>query len=307
MARDERRRKKGTWTTEASGPGFEGASDSLIDRHRPNLALDPGRRSGWKWVALVFVVLVAGASVALWYWGDEVAAWLDDPGGTTTGDTDGEATSDTGATGDGETTSSGGTDAPGDVDTTPPTGAATGAVAGDTGDRPAHPWPVATGSGADPIAPSGGDTTATTGSTSAATSGAGSSGDPSAATGGSTGAQAGTGNSKAGSTVVNASLADLSVSRVSKTRVQSLLENIPDAAKACVENLDTTGVPFEATISISFGVKWNGRVQGLRVDGEGTPKGVDACVRDAVPKARYPQPPPGKDGRVRATVKISRK
>lgn len=61
MDMDRESRRKGTWSTEGGDrPDFQGASESVIEGHRPNIGLDPGRRSNWPLVLAGAVLLFGG-------------------------------------------------------------------------------------------------------------------------------------------------------------------------------------------------------------------------------------------------------
>ncbi len=292
MANHEKRRKLGTWSTETGGTPFEGASDSMIDKHRPGLALDPGRRSRtWIWVLIVFVLLIVGGGVTAWLWGDDIAAWFTSSGES---DTDAEPADTEAAPSDenGEETGAAATGATGPSGGTGATGAATGATTGSAtgtaptgaastgGDAPPHAWPLPATGGETPTPATGTPTPAT--------------GTPTPATG--------TPTPTAGRSEV--SWASLSTSSVSKSRVQTLYAGLPDAAKACISSLGLSGQSFSGSVDFTVGVKWNGSLQSLRISSTGVPEAMEGCIKDAIPRSRYPKPPPGKDGTVRASLAV---
>lgn len=85
--------------------------------------------------------------------------------------------------------------------------------------------------------------------------------------------------------------------------MESQLSQLDAKAKDCTRSAGPSET-VNGSVSIRFGIKWNGRVTGLSVTGEGVPSSVTKCIRGAIPTARYPQPPPGKDGSVRLTLEI---
>ena len=119
MNMDRESRRKGTWSTEAGGrPDFQGASESVIEGHRPNIGLDPGRKSNWPLVLVGSILLFGGLGGGAWYFRADIADAFSKEENSTT---------ETGAPEDDGTSSAG--------DGDPPTGAlaptaATGALAG---------------------------------------------------------------------------------------------------------------------------------------------------------------------------------
>jgi hypothetical protein len=97
------------------------------------------------------------------------------------------------------------------------------------------------------------------------------------------------------------SLVELKVSGISKSRTESNLGDLAELVRVC---LPSDGAPVSGELSIRMTIKWNGRSSGVTVTGDGLPSTLKTCVRQKLPRARYPQPRPGKDGVIRARLRI---
>jgi hypothetical protein len=278
---------KRTWTTE--GRGFEGASDSIIETHRPNLALDPGRRSGAGVVLLVFILVVGGLGFAAWWFRAELSGFLDGDGGDTEGAPESESED---APGDGDETGDEGSAS------TPPPDLPAAAPPPPPQPKPS-PW-GGTPSG-DPVA----DTPPTTGTT-------GTTGTP-----GTTGTTGATGPSAPApeptqnppgpteppstpATSVEVTRTSARITGSSSSRTLSVIDQLMPKLQGCADaNRPSSTVALETR----FTIKWNGGAKGVRVTGGET--ALMSCFRSTLARARYPQPPPGKDGVVRIGFSVS--
>lgn len=301
---DRESRRKGTWSTEGGGAEFRGASDSVIKSHRPNIGLDPGRRSNWPVVLAVTVLGLGGIVGAGYYFWDQIVGAFeseDEIAGTSeTGEPGPETTTQSSDEESGESGPSGPTAASGATGSETsgaeaPAGEATSAGQTDTG-APPHAWPPPgdqrfpsegdAGSTASTGAPAASGTTAASGTPAAA-------GTPAASGSSTTGTQPG-----ATSTV---NLVELSITGISQSRAEANLGDLTEMVREC---LSSESGPVSGELSIRMTIKWNGRSSGVNVGGEGLASSLKGCVRQKLPKARYPQPRPGKDGVIRATLKI---
>jgi hypothetical protein len=100
-------------------------------------------------------------------------------------------------------------------------------------------------------------------------------------------------------------LVELKISGISKSAAEKNLGSLSDITSKCIRDvLGSEASKVAGDLSLRFTVKWNGRSSGTRVSGDAIPSAVRTCVRSKIPRARYPQPRPGKDGVVRATLRI---
>ncbi|MCA9686577.1 MAG: hypothetical protein KC457_30710, partial [Myxococcales bacterium] len=67
--------------------------------------------------------------------------------------------------------------------------------------------------------------------------------------------------------------------RVSKDAVASKLKPVDSALDACWKQAVASGSRGPLTLELRFSIKWNRRLSGLAVSGEGVPTAVSDCVR----------------------------
>ncbi len=86
--------------------------------------------------------------------------------------------------------------------------------------------------------------------------------------------------------------------QVSRARVEAQLAAVDEALERCwAAAAAKPGIRRPAALTLSFAIKWNGRLISSSVSGD-APAAVEACAREALPSSGWPLPRDGGEGRV---------
>jgi hypothetical protein len=242
---------------------FRGASASLIERDRPPRNLDIGRRARRTifWL-LVVVGVLGGGGWALWYWSEEVGAWIASWNADDVADDGPEAEAEAEAEGQADV-----------VDPAAEPTSETPATSGPAAPGPAPlPGPIP---GELPVEPL--DTLDTPGSLA----------------GGLPVEPLDTSSSGGRVSVVATTVRG----RVTQSRVSARLTAVDEALAGCWTTTVAAAHGRPASLTLRFAIKWNGRLVSVRLTGD-APDAVQRCVREALPSGGWPQPTDGGDAQV---------